>query len=196
MADDKAYYMAARIPVGKWSALYLGDRRSDANVGYEVGQVEVFENQVTPFDFVLLGERKLTGAFTIKDEPEIGLRLELYTKSSDRLAGRGWAKPSYEALRQKEKNPDNLPDPEGRPPPDPSGYFCFAGLEPGPYVLRIVMGTDETGAELYVEREYDLFESDVTFEQEVLTNDEFIIAMLRRRGIDAHPVDAEASAER
>lgn len=76
-------------------------------------------------------------------------------------------------------------------PPYRQGSFCFPGLEPGRYVLRLRIEGSETGRmhrgadsveiELYVDRPADLADGDLELPAEVLSLNDFFEESLARR---------------
>ena len=189
LSDGLGQYTLERIPVGEWSALHLGDARDDWSRNAEtlVGTVHVVESRVTVFDVVLPGDRCLSGAITLADDPLAALQLELRScEDPGSLVAAGWASPepddgppSPEEERRDERDTRSEEPTERRP----AGGFRFCGLAPGCYSLRVILGKEVSTGEIhYLERELDLSEGDVSLEPIAYRPADFFRATLQRRG--------------
>ncbi len=186
LSDKLGQYGIERVPVGTWSILYRGDVRDyEARESEQVmGTVDVLEGRAAVFDVVLRGDRSFSGAVTLAGASKAVLRLELRSElDPEHLVGMGWASPE-----QEEEKPltdwqgDDRETGTGREERRRPGAFRFGGLEPGPYLFRVILGKDvHTGEELYVERSVDLMERDVVLDPIAYTQLDFVDATLERR---------------
>jgi hypothetical protein len=194
--DADGYYAIDAIATGRWRAFYLGDGSGEEASLLESGEVEVLENQTATWDFAVIGNRRLKGAFPVSQEALKalgaakggGIELQLVLRSRwspDTVVARAFADTDLRDDRvwDPEKNDVSNKKPRG------VGRFEMSSLEPGQYVLRVRLPgrarDSETGEsiDLYVERDVDLFEGDVELPREKLTIQAFVDeSFARRRG--------------
>jgi hypothetical protein len=187
-SDRDGYYIAKDIPVGIYTVLFYGKQKHSLR---QLGTVEVFEGR-SSYDVILFGfgERKLQGAFTIA-MPEgavppgasMKFQLEVRNVGSDDIVAWGEATTIVSAEQARERFSTDTEDPEEVARQSrPQGHFSIGGLEPDRYTLRILLGEDREGDLIYIERDVDLFEGNVTLPAEAFTLETFFgeAELLRR----------------
>ena len=161
-----------RLRVGTWTVFFFGTPsdltpRGSRLAAVRVGEVEIFANLHSPFDIVLEGNRRLSGAFAMSDIPGGMIELELTPEwAVDSVSASGWVITPI-AKEGKEVGGERGEPRERRLVP---GQFTFEGLMPSVYRLKITFGHDtESGEELFLERTIDLSDGDVSLEAETFT---------------------------
>jgi len=193
-SDDNGYYTIERIPVGHWTAYYLGSQGNQEAPLLLSGEVDIHANQMAALDFVLLGERRLSGAFALAEQdlvnmnvPEgrgVSLQLELRSRwQPDVIVAKGTAQTLRKGADSKPSDPRKADVPET---PRGVGRFEMTGLEAGQYTLRIMVpgrAKDSSGkfVDLYIEKEVDLVQADLTLPSEELSLAQFVEVSLADR---------------
>jgi hypothetical protein len=172
VSDDLGFYELPRLRVGTWTVFFFGTPsdltpRGSRLAAVRVGEVEIFANLHSPFDIVLEGNRRLSGAFAMSDIPGGMIELELTPEwAVDSVSASGWVITPI-AKEGKEVGGERGEPRERRLVP---GQFTFEGLMPSVYRLKITFGHDtESGEELFLERTIDLSDGDVSLEAETFT---------------------------
>lgn len=178
--DDQGAYAWKGAPPGSYFVFSHEPRETGAECLRSVGTVEVVAGRATPFDVVLFGERTLAGRVTVA-ESEFGrgvlLALELRHARSGEVVAAG----TVTTFDRAAGLPPGASSPEGerrgaQGEAPVAGRFLFDALEAGSYTLRITLGHDGEGREVFVERSIDLHERDVTLEHEELSLEDFFAA--------------------
>lgn len=172
---DGAYEI--EVPYGEYTLRYGGLHPSQGAVS--VGEFRLQAPELR-YDPLISGLRTLTGNLRlfIPGDPETALdnyllELELRRASYpyELVAEGGTA-----ARRTPRLAPNGEPVKEVNAPWEsvPPGWFRFEGLPPETYTLRIICGQNAAGEDLFVDREIDLAQGDLTLEPEIVDIRDFL----------------------